>query len=266
MTSADCERAGLLAAVLDDPGDDAPRLIMADWLEDHGEPERAEFIRVQCEVGVIEKGLPTEPFERLGWLSAAHQERRIIDAIGGQVGPCECLRCQLERLHLREQGLAESPSPGVRGVREWGGESLADWGHHVGAFREGLTPDFRPAVIWRRGFVAAVRLPMRALIANAELLAASCPVESVTVTDKAPTLHPGDGPVGWYVDTTRTAGDDVPERVWSSTTTLPEVIGEHLTRYDASWRWAWYDNAALATADMSVACLAHLRARRPARA
>lgn len=30
--------------------DDTPRLIYADYLEDHGQPERAEFIRVQCEL------------------------------------------------------------------------------------------------------------------------------------------------------------------------------------------------------------------------
>jgi uncharacterized protein (TIGR02996 family) len=38
-------------AFLDDihenPGDDAPRLVYADWLDDHGEGDRAEFIRVQ---------------------------------------------------------------------------------------------------------------------------------------------------------------------------------------------------------------------------
>src|SRR5262245_744027 len=30
--------------------DDAPRLVFADWLDDHGDPARAEFIRVQCEL------------------------------------------------------------------------------------------------------------------------------------------------------------------------------------------------------------------------
>jgi len=39
-----------LRAVLADPQDDGPRLILADWLTDHGEPERGEFIRVQCEL------------------------------------------------------------------------------------------------------------------------------------------------------------------------------------------------------------------------
>lgn len=45
------ERDALYAAILDKPEDDAPRLIFADWLEEHGEEERAEFIRVQIELG-----------------------------------------------------------------------------------------------------------------------------------------------------------------------------------------------------------------------
>ena len=35
----------LYRAVLMDPNDDAPRLVYADWLEEHGELERAELIR-----------------------------------------------------------------------------------------------------------------------------------------------------------------------------------------------------------------------------
>jgi uncharacterized protein (TIGR02996 family) len=42
---------GLLSAIRDEPYSDEPRLILADWLDDHGEPERAEFIRVQCALG-----------------------------------------------------------------------------------------------------------------------------------------------------------------------------------------------------------------------
>ena len=43
----------LLAAVCNDPADDAARLIYADWLEERdqsGDNERAEFVRVQCEL------------------------------------------------------------------------------------------------------------------------------------------------------------------------------------------------------------------------
>ncbi len=43
-------RASFLADIRARPEDDAPRLIFADWLDEHGEPERAEFIRVQCEL------------------------------------------------------------------------------------------------------------------------------------------------------------------------------------------------------------------------
>ena len=39
-----------LRAICADPEDDAPRLIFADWLEEHGEDHRAEFIRIQCEL------------------------------------------------------------------------------------------------------------------------------------------------------------------------------------------------------------------------
>jgi uncharacterized protein (TIGR02996 family) len=44
------DAAALLAAIRAAPDDDAPRLIYADWLDEHGQPERAEFIRVQIEL------------------------------------------------------------------------------------------------------------------------------------------------------------------------------------------------------------------------
>lgn len=37
-----------LAAIVRRPDDDVPRLIFADYLDERGEPERAEFIRLQC--------------------------------------------------------------------------------------------------------------------------------------------------------------------------------------------------------------------------
>lgn len=41
----------LLAAVLAAPDDDLPRLIYADWLDEHGESNRATFIREQIRTG-----------------------------------------------------------------------------------------------------------------------------------------------------------------------------------------------------------------------
>ena len=48
MTASD--HAGFLAAICEQPHDVGLRLIYADWLEDHGEEGRAEFVRVQCEL------------------------------------------------------------------------------------------------------------------------------------------------------------------------------------------------------------------------
>ena len=36
--------------VLAEPADDTPRLALADWLEDHGSPDRAEYVRVAVEL------------------------------------------------------------------------------------------------------------------------------------------------------------------------------------------------------------------------
>jgi uncharacterized protein (TIGR02996 family) len=44
----------LLRAVLDNPADDSVRLVYADWLEESGQGERAEFIRVQVELALRE--------------------------------------------------------------------------------------------------------------------------------------------------------------------------------------------------------------------
>ncbi len=37
-----------LAAIIAEPDDDLPRLVFADWLEENGDSDRAEFIRLQC--------------------------------------------------------------------------------------------------------------------------------------------------------------------------------------------------------------------------
>lgn len=44
------DESALRRSVLLAPADDAPRLILADWHEEAGQPERAAFIRVQCEL------------------------------------------------------------------------------------------------------------------------------------------------------------------------------------------------------------------------
>lgn len=49
MTAACADEAAFLAAITAAPDDDTPRLVFADWLEEHGQGPRAAFIRRQCE-------------------------------------------------------------------------------------------------------------------------------------------------------------------------------------------------------------------------
>src|SRR5262245_41290558 len=66
----------LLNAVLDAPDDDAPRLIYADWLEENGDPDRAEFIRLQVERARLPRHDPVRwrPGERERALEEAHRK------------------------------------------------------------------------------------------------------------------------------------------------------------------------------------------------
>lgn len=48
------DETALLRTILARPDDDAPRLVYAEWLEEHGQEERGEFIRVQCELCRLE--------------------------------------------------------------------------------------------------------------------------------------------------------------------------------------------------------------------
>lgn len=57
MTSV-AEHDGFLRAIIEAPADDSLRLVYADWLEDHGNSARAEFIRSQCALARLPWGDP----------------------------------------------------------------------------------------------------------------------------------------------------------------------------------------------------------------
>ena len=85
------EREALLRAVLEAPDDDAPRLVYADWLEEHGEAERAEFIRVDC----------------------------ALAAVGHPPKGCRDLDCPCYPLLLHKRDLAATERSGVPNSRRW---------------------------------------------------------------------------------------------------------------------------------------------------
>jgi uncharacterized protein (TIGR02996 family) len=82
-----------LQAIIESPDDDTPRLIYADWLEEHGQPERADFIRVQCELAhVPDEDSRRDPLE-------ARQSLLLEDQGVKWAGPLRGLanRCAFQR-------------------------------------------------------------------------------------------------------------------------------------------------------------------------
>ena len=65
------------------PEDDTPRLVLADFLEDHGDHDRAEFIRLQCRLAAGTP--PLEGRERQGMEERC--ESLLARKGGGWLGP-----------------------------------------------------------------------------------------------------------------------------------------------------------------------------------
>src|SRR5262245_4562103 len=52
------QEQAFLDAIGEEPEDDAPRLVYADWLDDQGQGHRAEFIRLQCRLARMDENDP----------------------------------------------------------------------------------------------------------------------------------------------------------------------------------------------------------------
>jgi uncharacterized protein (TIGR02996 family) len=134
-----------IRAIVENPFDDAPRLIFADWLEEHGDAARAEFIRVQCEVA------------------------RMVEP---EKGMCGCIYGSCDKCTYRRKFARHKNSLRCRERKLWGSwpdeddvrsKVHAEWQAAVGegwvilpATYAGDLGDASPAALVHRGFVAAV--------------------------------------------------------------------------------------------------------------
>jgi uncharacterized protein (TIGR02996 family) len=71
-TSTRPQVMGFLAEIKANPDDDTPRLILADWLDDHDDPERAEFLRLQCRVARCDEADPD-------WADLRRREQHLLE-------------------------------------------------------------------------------------------------------------------------------------------------------------------------------------------
>ena len=130
----------------------------------NGFAERAEFIRVQCELSRLrtdpgrDARLDAEPMFAAGYFDAVHRNKAAFDAVTGEASPCRCERC----LGVREREL-QADKESVRGWFTTPGSPLK-WTATDGIPRmlvcwpNGREDDGGSVVaVVRRGFVAEVR-------------------------------------------------------------------------------------------------------------
>lgn len=113
----------LLRAILDDPDDDAPRLVYADWLDEQGNSPRATFIRVQIELARLTADDPARDrlvqtertlwrANRTAWTNWAPSWARVAEFRRGFL---EEIRCQAaDFLAEVDRVCQQTPLQGVR--------------------------------------------------------------------------------------------------------------------------------------------------------
>lgn len=106
------EGDALLADILANPDDDVPRLIYADWLTDHGEPERSHWIRAGIAWRMPIHG---SPWHETPWDGS----RRIVPALTDLAMPADGSRFVWHRgfvveVHARFEELRDRLSTLVR--------------------------------------------------------------------------------------------------------------------------------------------------------
>lgn len=116
MTATTTERA-LLRAILEDPADDLPRLAYADWREETGDDDRAEFIRVQIELSK----LPPKPilFDNCHQFVVFRGEGSVVVRGKASVG---------DRIDLDLGDRKDECPPGVK--RKWHGLLVTGGSYH----------------------------------------------------------------------------------------------------------------------------------------
>lgn len=154
------DREALLAAIIANPDDDLPRLLYADCIEEsYGEIERAEFIRVQCELARMSEGMQRPP-------SMAGVEMIIPGT--------ECLL-------RRERELIGSPRFDGDTVTS---DNYVQWAIQSCASFDLLSIGYQ----WRRGFIEHVKCPAADWTAHADAILAAHPVLEVMLTTM-PEIH-----------------------------------------------------------------------------
>ena len=165
--------AALLKAIIADPADDMPRLMLADHLEEHGQSKRAEFIRCGLEMA-----------RRVDCVVRLATVAHLISVVDR---PAYCGRCLYCRACRRFGKLAPSMGFGkALGPHAYVSDpSVAD-----PTWRNRFTEVGRsvPALVYSRGFVSHLACPAEVFLQHADAYTTQQPLEEVILTTW-PDLH-----------------------------------------------------------------------------
>lgn len=154
MTTTTSDERDLLSAILAHPDEDTPRLMLADALEERGQPARAEFIRVQVELAQLDR--------------CEDRCRERIDFC------CEtCLRESI--LRKRELEILDTKNRMVGGWRITNYVSWATGGDIV--FAVAMSPQMR------RGFADSLRCSTDDFLHHGPTILAAHPVTTITLPE-----------------------------------------------------------------------------------
>lgn len=147
------DREALLAAILANREDDTPRLVFADCLDENGESERAEFIRLQVE-------LAQRPDRIIGitWCCDTCQTENGVKHHSG---------CPILKLRRRERELLDK-------------NHVTDLAYNRTAWALPIRGDW--SVDFSRGFVSVVTCSWSDWLAHVDAIIACQPVERVKFT------------------------------------------------------------------------------------
>jgi uncharacterized protein (TIGR02996 family) len=198
------ERDVALAEIIANPDDDGPRLLFADWLEDHGEGRRAEFIRVQCELAKLD----------------ADDGESVADTTREVAGAWIVRAEQREALQRRERELFAVVVDGPLDVLP----GTPIHAEPLGMSGRRQVDDATALFIYRRGFVEVAWLASDDFLRRAAALFLAYPIREVRLTDgvvDSTTVRPIER---WGIP---------PHVVEALRAVVPDLLAEYGSRQDA---------------------------------
>ena len=166
-------------AILDEPAEDLHRMVYADWLEEHDQPERAEFIRLQ--LALANRGPYKPPAELMG--IATSNRLYNYAAITLLIELENAYNEQTAALKAREQELLEKYKD------QWlaNSKGLLD----VWTLDEPVVVDYVYGLmgLFRRGFVSKVVCSSHNWWCYGPEIIYQYPIEEVSLTGKEPTRY-----------------------------------------------------------------------------